>query len=437
MHPLLEQAPARLAEALDRDAGGRGFVVRDPATGGLRASSPLLEPLAATLAERSEDYADHEALFFASGESTGALLGAFIHRTERGQAQGGLRHWPYPTVEAFVCDGLRLARGMGRKCALAGLWWGGGKGLIARQNDAAWRDPAYRERLYTDYARFVTSLRGCYITAEDAGTTPADMAVIHRHTRFATCIPPEVGGSGNPSAMTAAGVVSAMAAALQSEGLGGLEGKRIAMQGAGNVGSVMIELLLERGVRSIVASEISQEQRSLLLHRHCGAPLEVRSAEPGDESILATECDVLAPNALGGILNEKTIPSLRTKVICGAANNQLARSERDAALIAARGIVYVPDFVANRMGIVACSNEQTGSLEGDPLITRHLDPAWAGSIHRVTRRVLDRAREQGVSPVVAACRLADEASVELHPIWGHRAWQIIEGLTREGGWIGR
>ena len=202
MPPLLDQPPERFAESLARAAGGRAFLVRE--AGGLRASCALLAPVAEAL-RGDEAYADHEALFLATGESTGALLGAFIHRTERGQAQGGLRHWPYPSLGDFVRDGLRLARGMGRKCALAGLWWGGGKGLIARQPGDAWRDTRYREQLYADYARFFTSLRGCYVTAEDAGTTPADMAVIHRHTRFATCIPPEVGGSGNPSAMTAAG----------------------------------------------------------------------------------------------------------------------------------------------------------------------------------------------------------------------------------------
>ena len=209
-------------------------------------------------------------------------------------------------MEGFVRDGLRLARGMTRKCALAGLWWGGGKGLIARQPGDAHRDPAYRRRLYREYGAFVSSLRGCYVTAEDVGTTPLDMAEVFGATRFATSVPQGVGGTGNPSPWTAAGVVCAMEAGLEFLGRGSLEGTTIAMQGTGNVGSAMIAMLLEKGVARITASEICSEQRAALESAFDGRPVELRAALPGDCEILAEPCDLLAPNALGGVLNAKT-----------------------------------------------------------------------------------------------------------------------------------
>lgn len=433
MHASLSQTPREVAARLRASQTGRAWLVRDPSSGRLRSSPGELEAVARELSADAESWQDHEAVFLAAGEETGALLAAFVHRVERGQAQGGLRHCPYPSLRAFLIDGLRLSRGMGRKCALARLWWGGGKGIIARDEAAAWRDPAYRRALYADYGRFVTSLQGCYVTAEDAGTTPCDLAEIHRHTRFATCIPAEVGGSGNPSSMTATGVVRAIEAALDFVEAGPLAGKRIAMQGGGNVGSFMIEQLLEADVAQLVVAELSAEQRCLLLDRFGDERLEVRAASPGDDSILATPCDVLVPNALGGVLDDKTIPSIGARVVCGAANNPLARPARDARALADRGIVFVPDYLANRMGIVACSNEQAGHLPEDPLVRRHLDRDWDGSIYCTTRRILETAEREGVTPIETADREADLLIEEPHPIWGGRARQIVQHLI-EGGW---
>lgn len=434
MSRLLNQSPEILAAALGQVGRERGWIARDPAaerSGRLKASHPLLEPLAAAVSEWP-DYRDHEAIFLAVGRRSGALFGAFLHRCARGQTQGGLRRLAYTSTEPFLRDGLRLALGMGRKCALAGLWWGGGKGLIADPSAAAAEDPARRALLYAEYAHFVTSLRGAYITAEDAGTNPADMAVVHRHTRFATCLPPEVGGSGNPSAMTADGVVVAMATALDALGLGTLEGKRIAMQGTGNVGGSMIERLLERGA-SVVASEVSAERRAELLDRLSCKGLVIRLAKAGDDSILAEECDVLAPNALGGVLNPKTIESVKARLVCGAANNILEDDDRDATLLEARGVAYVPDFLANRMGIVACCNEQYGSIPGDPIIARHLDADWEHGIPQVTRRVFEVARRDASTPMAAANRLADDRAGDPHPIFGDRAQTLVRALI-EGGW---
>jgi glutamate dehydrogenase (NAD(P)+) len=251
------------------------------------------------------------------------------------------------------------------------------------------------------------------------------MATIYQATRFVACAPESVGGSGNPSPATARGVVSAMEGALDHLGLGDLRGKVVAMQGVGNVGGYMLPLLLERGVARVVAADVSEEVVRTLTHRH-----------PTDRvQILAEPCDILAPNALGGVLDPASIARLQTKIVCGAANNQLLDAERDAALLAERGIAYVPDFVANRMGIVNCANEQYGSLEDDPAIVRHFDRDWQGSVYRVTRAVLTRAKTSRMTSAGAANALADELAEQPHPIFPDRAAAIIRSLL-EHGWAG-
>lgn len=398
----------------------------------IHCSHPELEPLARALLANTRDYDRHLAVFLEVGEQTGVLMGAFLHRARRGQGIGGVRLWPYGSVMDFLNDGLRLSRGMGRKNALAGLWWGGGKGVIARAKGHQHGDPAYRARLFHDYGRFITSLRGAYVTAEDVGTTPEDIAEIYKTTRFVACVPESVGGSGNPSPATARGVVCAMEGALDHLGLGTLAGKVVAMQGAGNVGGAMIPLLLERGVAKVVAADVSAEVARVVAQQYAGAPLEVRLVAPGDREILAEPCDILAPNALGGVLDPESIGRLRARVVCGAANNQLLDPDRDAALLAARGIVYVPDFVANRMGIVNCANEQYGSIENDPAIARHYDRGWEGSVYRVTQAVLRRAEASGTTSTQAANALADELAEQPHPIFPDRAAAIVKSLVTQG-----
>jgi glutamate dehydrogenase/leucine dehydrogenase len=413
----------------------RPVAVGQELSGVLESSNPKLDALAQSLMANTRDYRHHQAVFLEIGEETGALCGAFLQRTRRGQGIGGVRLWSYDTVASFMEDGLRLSLGMGRKNALAGLWWGGGKGVIARSPGQQHADPTYRTKLFHDYGRFITSLRGAYVTAEDVGTTPEDMAAIYEVTRFVACAPERVGGSGNPSPATARGVVSAMEAALDHLQLGSLEGKVIAMQGVGNVGSSMLGLLLERGVARVVAAEVSDELVRSLRHRYPTDRVSVRAVAPADREILAEKCDIMAPNALGGILNPDSIARLRTRIVCGAANNQLLDQERDAALLEKRGILYVPDFVANRMGIVNCANEQYGSFDNDPAITRHFDRGWQGSVYQVTRAVLERGAASHITSAGAANQLADELAEQPHPIFPDRAAAIIRGLMAQG-WAG-
>ncbi len=430
MSRLSDLTPQQLADRL-RENGGRAWLVRDPASGELRASAPWLDDLVGSVRDDERDHHDHEGVFFETGRETGALHTAFVHWVHRGQAAGGVRHWPYPRVADLVRDGLRLSVGMCRKNALAGLWWGGGKGIIARQPDDRWRDPDYRGVLYREYGDFISGLGGCYVTAEDAGTTPPDMRAVFARTRHTTCIPPELGGSGNPSSPTAQGVVCAMEGALDFLGMGTLEGKRIAMQGAGNVAGFMIGFLLERGVSRIVASEISLERVETVRRTHEDPRLEVRHVPADDLSIFSEPCDVFAPNALGGVLGPDTIPRLDTHLVCGAANNQLLDDRRDDAALSERDITYVPDFLCNRMGIVHCANEQYGTVPHDPAIERHLGRGWDNAVFVVTQRVLERAAAEGISSSTAANRLADELAREDHPVWPGRTRQIIAGLLEE------
>ena len=207
------------------------------------------------------------------------------------------------------------------------------------------------------------------------------------------------------------------------------------MQGVGNVGSHMMPLLLERGAAKVIAAEVSEEAIRTLAQRYPADRVVLRVVAPSDREILAEPCDILAPNALGGVLNPESIPRLRATIVCGAANNQLLDAERDAALLAQRGITYVPDFLANRMGIVNCANEQYGSIHDDPAIARHFDPSWAGSVFRVTQSVLQRAATSATTSSAAANALADELAEQPHPIFPDRGAAIIRGLLEEG-WAG-
>jgi len=433
MEDLLERGVEALIEALG--ARGRRRAAFLGAEGGAPvATEAWLEGAARALAG-APGWRDHEALLLEVGAESGALFAAAIHSTVRGQALGGVRRAPYRRLGDLLEDVLGLAAAMTRKAALAGLWWGGGKAAVAAPDGAA-RDPVARRALYRDFGRFVSGLRGLYVTAEDAGTTPGDMAAVFETTRFATCVPPEVGGSGDPAPWTAAGVLAAAEAAADVAGLGGLAGRKVAVQGGGRVGLAVVEGLLEQGVAEVRVSEVDPERVRLLRERLAGAPVAVELAVPGEPGVLVAPCDVLVPCALGGVLGPGTIPRLRARLVCGAANNPLADGARDGAALHDRGIVYVPDYVANRMGLVHCANEQYGTLARDPAVERHLDPRWEASIGAVVRRILARSDRDGVPPADAAAVLADAAAARPHPLWPDRGRQIRAALVAERWWEG-
>jgi glutamate dehydrogenase/leucine dehydrogenase len=474
-------SPAAFRRVLAAAGIRRFFLAWDEEAGEVRASHPELAPLARLLAADRRDFDRHEGIFVQVAPDTGVLQGAFIHRTCRGQAAGGVRFWRYDTVEEFLRDGLRLARGMTHKNALAGLWWGGGKGVMveergdgdedgARAWQAAPAGSARRRRIYEEYGDLLSSLRGCYVTAEDVGTSVEDMAAVFGRTRFTTCIPPALGGSGNPSAPTARGVVRGIEAALAHLGRGGLVGATVTVQGLGHVGEPLVELLRGRGVARVIGCDLDPARCEALRRRFAGPDgsgaamsfsFTARATGRDDPWILEQPADVFAPCATGGVLGPGTIPRLAARVVCGAANNQLEDPERDDLLLHRAGVLYMPDFLVNRMGIVHCADEQYGYVgDEDPRIAAHLGtsplPAgaaewegtgagaeageagggdrWENSIYNLSLAILAEAARLGEPPARVALRLAESRSREQHPIWGHRGAAIIRALTRPGAW---
>ena len=396
----------------------------------ISTSHQQLQSIADYFEAEGRDFNQHEGWFCKISDEYDMLLGAFVHRTNRGQAAGGVRYWDYDNAEDYFRDGLRLGAGMTFKNALAGLWWGGGKGVIAHNPNYDKMNSDFREKIYWEYGAFISSLNGCYVTAEDVGTSVADMANVFSQTRFTTCIPPEFGGSGNPSEPTARGVISGMEAALEYLGLGTLEGKVIAIQGLGHVGEPLIKFLFEKKVKKILGTDININHVNLVKKKFNRINLDCRLVEKNDLSIFSEQCDIFSPNATGAILNKKTIPKLKAKIVCGAANNQLEDMNRDGKAIHEKEICYVPDFLTNRMGIVTCSNEQYGYISCDPMIENHFSKDWKHSIYSRAMQVLKESKEKNIPTALIALKLADKVSRENHPIFGHRGKQIIKSLMK-------
>ncbi len=400
----------------------------------LLSSHGVLAPLADFLQSNGRDFDKHEGMFFQVSRPYNVLQGVFIHNTTRGQSAGGVRFWNYPMLSDYLLDGMRLSRAMTLKNALAGLWWGGGKGVMARNQKVDNEDPDVRGVLYRDFGALCTVLCGCYIAAEDVGTNVADMASIFKATRFTTCIPENMGGSGNPSILTAKGVMCGMEAALEFAGDGGIEGKTVAVQGMGNVGGALIDFLVENKVKRIIACDVNPRRVENFSKRYSSGKLEAYTAERSDDSILSADCDILSPNATGAVLTPAAIPGIKAGLVCGGANNQLEDDVRDDALLYNRGIVYIPDFLTNRMGIVNCANEQYGILADDWLITRHLGRNWEYSIYNSVITMLERSRKSGDPCGGIAVGMAEEMAREPHPLFSERGRSIIDEL-KTGKWF--
>jgi glutamate dehydrogenase/leucine dehydrogenase len=396
----------------------------------IESSHSELQFLADFINSDERDMEEHEGMFFQLTDKYDVLQGAFVHRTKRGQAAGGVRFWQYDNVEDYLRDGMRLAKGMTHKNALAGLWWGGGKGVMVHNPENDKNNLEYREYVYTEYGKLLTKIKGCYVTAEDVGTSVEDMENIYRTTRFTTCIPQSIGGSGNPSEPTSRGVVSGMEAALHFKGET-LEGKTIAVQGMGHVAEPLIGHLFNKNVKKVIAADINTDVVNMVKEKFSDKNLEARVVEIGDNSILFEDCDVISPCATGAILNDETISEIKAKIVCGASNNQLEDHDKHDKAIADRDILYVPDFLTNRMGIVYCANEQYGYTQNDDFIERHLTPEWENGVFQKTLSVLKEAKETNQPTSKIAIKQATDMSMELHPVFGHRSQLIIDSLVKE------
>lgn len=333
---------------------------------------------------------EYEEVVYCHDAASGLRAIVAIHSTALGPALGGTRFYPYKSGDDALVDVLRLAKGMTYKSALAGLDLGGGKAVIIG-------DPTTTktEALLRAYARFVDSLGGRYLTAEDVGTTQADMDVIYRETPCVTGTSPLLGGSGDPSDTTARGVYWAMRATAEHLAAGGdLAGLHVVVSGAGKVGSALVGLLVADGAKVTVA-----DVNRAAVDRLIGNGVE--AIEPAEAH--AVPCDIFAPCALGAVLNSRTVPELNCRAVVGAANNQL-ETESDGDALAARGIVYVPDFVANAGGVINIADE---------LIGYHRDRALE-AVRRIgdtTSKILTAAADGSCTTEEAAMRLA-EARIE-------------------------
>ena len=343
----------------------------------------------------------HERVLFCSNPDVGLEAIIAVHSTVLGPGLGGVRMWPYSSTEEAFVDVLRLSRGMTYKAAAAGLNLGGGKGVIIGDPK---KDKS--EALFRAFGRYVESLGGLYITAEDVGTDMEDMEVIHHETRWVTGVSPALGGGGDPSPVTASGVLQGMKAAARHKwGDDSLKGKSVAIQGLGSVGSYLAQYLKEEGAKTFGA-DIDTEATAQAASEH-----EVEIVPTSE--ILEVECDVLAPCALGAILKDKTIPRLRCQIVAGGANNQLA-DERHGQELHDRGILYAPDFVGNAGGLINVYNELVG-------YNREVALRMARGIYANMLRVFEISRTQKIPTHRAADRLAEERIAQVKSL-GSQNW---------------
>lgn len=344
------------------------------------------------------DQGGHEQVVICQDRASGLKAVIALHSTALGPALGGTRFYPYASEGAAVADALNLSRGMSYKNALAGLDHGGGKAVII--GDPARFEGARREELLLAYGRFVASLGGRYVTACDVGTYVADMDVVARECRWTTGRSPENGGAGDSSVLTAFGVFQGMRASAQHLwGDPTLRGRKVGVAGVGKVGHHLVEHLLSDGAE-VVITDVREESVRRITDRH---PQIAVAADT--EALIRTEgLDIYAPCALGGALNDHSVPVLTAKVVCGAANNQLAHPgvEKD---LADRAILYAPDYVVNAGGVIQVADELHG-FDFDRC------KAKASKIFDTTLAIFARAKEDGIPPAAAADRIAEQRMAE-------------------------
>lgn len=337
----------------------------------------------------------HEQVVFCQDRQTGLKAIIAIYSTALGPALGGTRCYPYPSEADALHDVLDLSRGMAYKNALAGLDHGGGKAVI-------WGDPEQikTEALLRAYGRFIQSLGGRYYTACDVGTYVPDMDVIARETTYVTGRSPEHGGAGDSSILTAWGVFQGMRAAAEHLwDSASLAGRRVGIAGLGKVGRHLAGHLIDEGAL-VVATDVNDRAREWARQTYPQIELV-----PDTTALITSDIEVYSPCALGGALDDETVPVLRAKVVAGAANNQLAHPGIEK-LLAERGILYTPDYVVNAGGVIQVADEIKGfNFERAKL--------RATKIFDTTRQILRLAEAEGVPPAVAADRLAERRMADL------------------------
>lgn len=332
----------------------------------------------------------HEQVVFCSDNELGlkAIIG--IHNTSLGPALGGTRMWTYASDLHALNDVLRLSRGMSFKAAISGLNLGGGKAVIIGDPRGNLKSEAFMRR----FGMFVENLNGKYITAEDVGTNTRDMEYIKMSTDHVTGIPMSMGGSGDPSPVTAYGTYLGMKASLKkTTGSDSLKGKKVVVQGTGNVGYYLCELLKKDGA-VIYGYDIYEDKLKAVVDKFGVIPITA-------DEVYTMDCDIFSPNALGAILNDTTIPQLRCSIVAGGANNQLKDEVVDGQAIKERGILWAPDFLINAGGLINVYTE----LEG---YDRDRAMARAENIYDTCLRCYAYAEQHDITTSKASIALAQQ-----------------------------
>ena len=331
---------------------------------------------------------DHEQVVFCSDKKSNLRAIIAIHNTTLGPSLGGTRMWTYASSDEALVDALRLSRGMTYKASIAGLNLGGGKAVIIGDPN---KDK--NEGLFRTYGRFVEGLAGRYITAEDVGTSVRDMEWVRMETKYVTGIDRALGGGGDPSPVTAFGVYQGMKAAMrQLTGNDSLEGKNIAVQGAGQVASYLCDYLAKENAK-VYVTDIYEEKAKKVVQ-------QTRATYVAPDKIYDVDADVFCPCALGAILNDETIPRLKARIIAGGANNQLADEKKHGQMLMKRGLIYAPDYAINAGGLISVANE----LEGYP---RERALKQAEGIYDTILRIFEIAGAEKIPTHEASDRLAE------------------------------
>ena len=332
----------------------------------------------------------HEQVVFCQDEATGLKAIIAIHNTVLGPALGGTRMWNYASDEEALIDVLRLSRGMTYKAAISGLNLGGGKAVIIGEPKKL-KNEAFMRR----FGLFVDSLGGRYITAEDVNMKTRDMEYVHMETDYVTGIPESMGGSGDPSPVTAYGVYMGMkATAKHVYGSENLSGKSVVVQGVGQVGMYLVDHLTKDGAKVYISDIV--EEKLARVAKSSGAEVI------GLDEVYDLDVDIYAPCALGATLNDDTIPRLKASIIAGGANNQLKEERKHGYMLIDRGITYAPDFLINAGGLINVGAEYYGPFNREKA---HLD---AEKIYDTTLAILGMATEESISTQEAAIKIAEK-----------------------------
>ncbi|MBK6266546.1 Glu/Leu/Phe/Val dehydrogenase [Marivirga sp. S37H4] len=337
----------------------------------------------------------HEQVVYCYDEPTGLKAIIAIHNTVLGPALGGTRMWSYASDQEALIDVLRLSRGMTYKAAISGLNLGGGKAVIIGDSKKL-KNEAFLRR----FGRFVDSLSGRYITAEDMNMNTSDMVHLSYETDHVMGLPESMNGSGDPSPVTAYGVYMGMKATVnKAYGIDSLQGKKISVQGVGQVGHYLVDYLIKEGAL-VTITDINESNIKRVTDKH-----DVTVVNP--EMIYDVDADIYAPCAMGATLNDDTITRIKANVIVGAANNQLKDEVKHGNLLAKKGIYYAPDFLVNAGGIINIFPELMGNYN------KELALEQTEKIYDKCTEILNKAEKENITPHQAALEIADKRIADM------------------------